>query len=341
MLGNVPGRIRPDDARLVPHQRADHTAERDDTDDFQRFPGDPGTAHPETATTGCVHRVGAAGREYTDVRQDGGEPEPLVEPAGPVVVPLDVEHHRVQATPGQVVKPSGGQRGAETADPGGRVDPEDVHLTDRPRRAGWTRVGIFGVDFRPVEPHDAIRTALVGRFAGRLIGDREKEPGRIEPVLRHLGLQPGQIEPALFGMPGECPGIDAEKRLLVLTRDERPQPDSGGHAAVERRPWSDVRRICNSTRPRARSSRRATAAAAGRSPYAHTAPCRSSAADTSAEPWPCRRATGSTTTSPGSAPVGHRNTDNGAVRLTAAGPRRRRRRRAHPAHAPRSPRHHR
>ena len=150
------------------------------------------------------------------------------------------------------------------------------------------------MDFGPVEADHPVAGGQSASSA-----DGKEEARGIEPVLGHLRPQARQVQPALLRVPGEGPGVDGQERFLVLARHEGPDPHTGRQPGVLRRVLrrvlpaaspasarSTASRICSNTRTRARPSRRAIAPAAGRSPYAQTAPCRSSAARTSSVPCP-------------------------------------------------------
>ena len=149
------------------------------------------------------------------------------------------------------------------------------------------------VDLGPVEGGD---------LAGGVVRLDEDEAGRVEPRLGHPLLQVGQGQPALLRVVGEGRGVGRQPGLLVA-----PRLEGAGGEARRQRGAAGSRSASVSGRAILCSSRTAVEPGARgqglrrpgsrRAPRAGRPGAASSTASTSARPTPCRRASGSTTSS--------------------------------------------
>ena len=141
------------------------------------------------------------------------ETGPPVGREGWVVVALDVELDRFEASVREMREPDRGRVPAKAAALVGRGDPDDVHLAD-------SRGGIL--DLRPVEG---------GQLPLRVLD--EEEAGGVEPRLLRPTGEAGGVEASLLGVVDEGGRVEREQRGLVLAGDEGPQAVSLGGLRAE------------------------------------------------------------------------------------------------------------
>src|SRR5690606_29200615 len=148
--------------------------------------------------------VRSGGGDVADERPVGvvdAEAEVEVQPGGPLVGRVDVEHAGALAPAVEVVEPGEHELAPEPPGVERGVDGDDVDLAER-------RV-VVGVHLRPAEagqpPVDLVEEEALG----------------VEPRLRLPAAQVLERPAALLGVPVEGPVVQLEPRLLVPADDER------------------------------------------------------------------------------------------------------------------------
>ncbi len=121
---------------------------------------------------------------------------------------VHVQHDLRQSTTAEVAKSDQGERASKAAATLGRIYPDDVHLAE-----GFMTMP--GLGSQPVVAAVNLGPVEADQSAVPL---GEEEAVRVKPSLSFAHVQVGPGPGALLGVPLECPVIDGDPGIFVLSR---------------------------------------------------------------------------------------------------------------------------